>query len=149
MTPQQFSRLLKANQEAVKRLISRVLPVKAGRMAKDHFSENFKKGGFVDGGLHPWKPSKRIGKAKGAAGQYKTLLSGRNHLYSSIKYTPGNAKVTLTNDVPYAKVHNEGLRAGRGKGFKMPKRQFMGESKELNRKVLRLIEDEIKKILNK
>ena len=91
MTPQQFSRLLKANQEAVKRLISRVLPVKAGRMAKDHFSENFKKGGFVDGGLHPWKPSKRIGKAKGAAGQYKTLLSGRNHLYSSIKYTPGNA----------------------------------------------------------
>ena len=138
MTPQQFSRLLKANQEAVKRLISRVLPVKAGRMAKDHFSENFKKGGFVDGGLHPWKPSKRIGKAKGAAGQYKTLLSGRNHLYSSIKYTPGNAK-----------VHNEGLRAGRGKGFKMPKRQFMGESKELNRKVLRLIEDEIKKILNK
>ncbi|MBE6322497.1 MAG: hypothetical protein E7073_05720 [Bacteroidales bacterium] len=43
MTPQQFSRLLKANQEAVKRLISRVLPVKAGRMAKDHFSEIHKK----------------------------------------------------------------------------------------------------------
>lgn len=43
MTPQQFSRLLKANQEAVKHLISRVLPVKAGRMAKGHFSEIYKK----------------------------------------------------------------------------------------------------------
>ena len=87
---------LKNKAGEVENLMRRKLPVIVGRMAKNHFSENFKKGGFVDGGLHPWKPSKRIGKAKGAAGQYKTLLSGRNHLYSSIKYTPGNAKVTLT-----------------------------------------------------
>ena len=28
-------------------------------------------------------------------------------------------------DVKYAKVHNEGLKAGRGAGFRMPQRQFM------------------------
>jgi len=43
----------------------------------------------------------------------------------------------------YAKVHNEGLRAGRGKGFVMPKRQFIGKSathdKMNHRSILKII----------
>jgi phage gpG-like protein len=31
----------------------------------------------------------------------------------------------------YGKVHNDGLRAGRAAGFKMPKRQFAGQSRKL------------------
>ena len=147
MTPEEFERKIKENAGQIKRAIDRTIPVKAGRAAKDHFQENFKKSGFVNNGLHPWTRSKRIGTAKDSAGSYGTLLSGRNHLYSSINYKPERGKVTIINEVPYARVHNEGLRAGRGKGFKMPKRQFIGESKELNDKVKEIIETEIGKIL--
>lgn len=35
-------------------------------------------------------------------------MSSRNHLFSSINYTPGIAKVTIFNDVVYAAIHNEG-----------------------------------------
>ena len=33
--------------------------------------------------------------------------------------------VAVGSDLKYAKVHNEGGKAGRGKGFSMPQRQFM------------------------
>jgi phage gpG-like protein len=45
----------------------------------------------------------------------------------------------------YAGVHNFGLRAGRGKGFTMPKRQFIGPSKLLDKKIVRLLKKELKK----
>lgn len=147
MTPEEFERKIKENAGQIKHAIDRTIPVKAGRAAKDHFQENFKKSGFVNNGLHPWTRSKRIGTAKDSAGSYGTLLSGRNHLYSSINYKPERGKVTISNEVPYARVHNEGLRAGRGRGFKMPKRQFIGESRELTKKVEEIIETEIGKIL--
>lgn len=149
MTPEQAIKELARKQHELERCVHRTLPVKVGREAKDHFQENFRKGGFVNGGLHKWKPSKRIGKGKKAESKYGTLLSSRNHLYSSINYVPGDAEVHIQNKVPYAAVHNEGLRAGRGKGFQMPKRQFIGDSKELNEKVKNTIEQEIAKIINK
>lgn len=50
----------------------------------------------------------------------------------------------------YAPVHNEGLKAGRGNGFKMKKRQFMpipGESvPELEAKVGKWLDNEMDKI---
>ena len=147
MTPEAFNHLLQQREKELKRALERTIPVKVGREAKNHFQENFLKGGFVDKGLHPWQRSKRQGTSKGAKGSYKTLLSGRNHLYSSINYRAEPYRVTLTNDVPYARVHNEGLRAGRGKGFTMPRRQFMGESHELTQKITKLIESEIGRIL--
>lgn len=147
MTPEQFLTQLAKQQQELERCVHRTLPVKVGRVAKDHFQDNFQKGGFVDGGLHKWKPAKRIGKAKGAAGNYSTLLSDRNHLYDSIEYVPGDAEVHIQNKVPYAAVHNEGLKAGRGKGFTMPKRQFIGDSKELTEKVQSIINDELSKII--
>lgn len=90
-------------------LIARKLPVAAGKIAKQHFQDNFRQGGFVNGGLHPWPPAKRLSSgAPGADSQYRTLMSARNHLFSSIGYTPGMAKVTIFNDVVYAAIHNEG-----------------------------------------
>lgn len=147
MTPQEFEKQLQKHRETVVRAISRTIPVKAGATARAHFRDNFRKGGFVDDSLKPWKPSKRIGRAKGAAGQYKTLLSGRNRLYNSINYRTAPAKTVVYTNVVYAAVHNEGLRAGRGRGFNMPKRRFMGESKQLSRKITGMIEDELKKAI--
>ncbi len=96
-------------KKEVENLISRKLPVAAGKYAKRHFQDNFRQGGFVDGGLHPWPPAKRLSSGgKGADSRYGTLMSSRNHLLSSINYTPGVAKVTIFNDVVYAPIHNEG-----------------------------------------
>ena len=95
-------------KKEIEQLISRKLPVVAGKYAKQHFQDNFRQGGFVNGGLHPWPPAKRLSSGEsGADSQYKTLMSSRNHLFSSINYTPGIAKVTIFN-VVYAAIHNEG-----------------------------------------
>jgi phage gpG-like protein len=51
----------------------------------------------------------------------------------------------------YAAVHNEGLQAGKGKGFKMPQRQFMpieGEPfPELEEEVEKFLDAEMDKII--
>ncbi|MDR1199043.1 MAG: phage virion morphogenesis protein [Prevotellaceae bacterium] len=164
MTGDEFIKRLQQAQRELENCISRVLPVKVGALAKAHFQDNFRKSGFVNNGLHAWKPAKRLlvkniprrrskGKLvqrrrKPASMQYKTLLSDKNHLRDSIYYTPIRAGVRIYNPVEYAAVHNEGLRAGRGKGFRMPKRQFMGESAELNKTVQQTVEKELSRILN-
>lgn len=109
MTPQQFEALIKAKQKQIHDCIHRRLPVKIGRMATDHFQENFRLGGYVDGGLHPWPVTRRqqAGK-KSASSQYGPLLSARNNLYGSIRYVPGDAKVVVGTSVPYAATHNQG-----------------------------------------
>lgn len=104
-----FARLVKAKRAELDTLMRRNMPVIAGRMAKDHFQDNFRKGGFVNGGLHPWKPAKRLSSGiPGAAANYGTLLSERNHLFSSIKYMPSDFRVRVANDVRYAPLHNWG-----------------------------------------
>lgn len=50
----------------------------------------------------------------------------------------------------YGKVHNRGLRSGRGGGFKMPRRQFAGQSsvlkKRFKRKATRIITKRLNRI---
>lgn len=208
MDIQEFNRKLRQKALELSDFRRRKLPVLVGRMAKDHFQDNFLQGGFVDGGLHPWQEAQRRKKGgKRASAKYGTLLSGRNHLFNSIKYIPGDSYVTVTNDVEYAALHNNGgqitshpqvtpkmrkfawaqyfqaagitkrMKAG-GKKRKaieenlpedalkwkrlalttkkqldvtatIPKRQFIGESRELNQKIEKLIETNITNILNK
>ena len=197
-----FSALLKAKQKELDTLMRRELPVKVGRMAKDHYQDNFRKGGFVNGGLRRWPVTKRQRSgSKSAAAGYGPLLSRRNHLFSSVKYTPGDYRVRVANDVKYAPPHNwggetrptvtprmrkfawamyykaAGIRkkaakgkrkgktrqrelppeAGMWKGFaltrkkklkvKIPQRQFIGESTELNKQIRQTVETEIRNIL--
>jgi phage gpG-like protein len=151
----------------VRNLTDRILPVKAGNIAVEHFKANFDKGGFVDNGLQKWKPSKRLlNGSKSAADNYPTLMSGRKMLYSDIKPETGSGEViiqTTETTQDYAKVHNEGLKVNvpahtrtvkkTGKkyrvnaySFQMPKRQFIGDSRELNRKIENLIDSELQKI---
>lgn len=197
-----FSASLKAKQKELDTLMRRKLPVKVGRMAKDHYQDNFRKGGFVNGGLQRWPVTKRQQSgSKSAAAGYGPLLSRRNHLFSSVKYTPGDYRVRVANDVKYAPLHNwggethqtvtprmrkfawamyykaVGIRkkaakgkrkgktrqgelppeAGMWKGLaltrkkklkvKIPQRQFIGESTELNKQIRQTVETEIRNIL--
>ena len=200
MDDKNFIHALQRHQREIMQLARRRLPVIVGRMAKDHFQNNFRLGGFVNNGLDKWKQTKRQSAGgKGAASRYGPLLSGRNHLFGSIKYTPSDFRVVIADEVPYAAVHNWGgtLRptvtprmrrfawamfykeVGKSKGrkksakapmpdnprasrwkalaltkkeklsVKIPQRQFIGDSRELNDSVRRRIEKEITDIFNK
>ena len=104
-----FSELIKSRSRELDRLIRRQLPIKIGRMAKDHYQDNFRKGGFVNRGLQKWPTTRRQQSGStSAAASYGPLLSGHNHLFGSIKYVPGDYRVTVSNDLPYADIHNQG-----------------------------------------
>ena len=147
MSPEEFLNNIQQKSDKIAYAFERRIPLMVGNAGKSHFKSNFQKGGFVDQNLKKWKPAKRIGKAKGAKGQYGTLLSARNFLYNSINYRVLPYQVVIFTRVPYAIVHNEGLRAGRGKGFKMPKRQFIGDSAVLNKQISDIIDKELRNIL--
>ena len=83
------------------------LPRKVGIVAVRHFKQNFREGGFVDGGVRPWKRTRRQ-NSKGTDSRYTPLTSRRNHLMRSIQSEPGRGEVTITNPVEYAAIHNEG-----------------------------------------
>lgn len=203
-----FERLVEQLKQKVEVELNDRLPRKVGVIAVQHFRQNFRDSGFMDGGLKPWQKSKReLSGKKDASSRYKTLTSARNHLMSSTQAVAGRAQVSIENPVPYAQLHNEGgslstnptitpqmrkfawamvyklsgKRRGKGgKGkkrrktkkkeaplseeaqkwkalaltkkkrlnikVKMPKRQFMGESKELTEKVNKEIMNAIEKI---
>lgn len=109
MEIKEFSRLIKAKRKELDDLMKRKMPVLTGRMAKDHYQNNFRQGGFINNGLRSWPKAKRLSAGgTSAASQYGTLLSSRNHLFSSIKYVPSDYRVRVANDLAYAPVHNWG-----------------------------------------
>lgn len=148
MTPEEFEQEVNRHAAQIADAVNRTIPLKVGVAAEKFVKDNFRQGGFVNNGLQPWTPAKRIGKAKGARGQHKTLMSARNHLFSSTGHRVEPATAIIYNDCEYADVHNSGLRAGRGAGFTMPKRQFIGESAELDRLTEQIMDTEISKIIN-
>ena len=104
-----FAKIIAQKRKELDTVMRRRMPVIAGRMAKDHFQDNFRQGGFVNGGLHPWPKAKRLSSGgTDAASNYGTLLSGRNHLFSSIKYVLSDYRVKVVNELVYAPVHNWG-----------------------------------------
>ena len=109
MTFEELNNRIQAQRQAIQDAVSRRLPIKIGRRATDHIKENFRRGGYVDEGLHPWPKTRRQQSGDmSAASQYGPLLSGRNHLAGSITYVPGEAQVTVGTTVPYAATHNQG-----------------------------------------
>ncbi|MDH6357231.1 hypothetical protein [Parabacteroides sp. PF5-9] len=204
MDIKEFAELLKAKSGQIDDLLARKMPVFTGRLAKDHYQDNFRKSGFVNRGLNEWLPAKRLNSgATSAAANYGTLLSGRNHLFSSTNYSTSPYRTVVFNNVPYASAHNHGETVhptvtprmrrfawakyyeasgggkkgtgGRKKGknsnqtnnndaaqfwknfaltkkkklsIKMPLRPFIGESEELNEKIISKHETELRKILN-
>lgn len=96
-------------QLEIERYVRDTFPRKAGKMAVDHIRENFRREGYVDGGLHKWWDPVRKRKKKGkTAGQHKTLHSARNNLLNSIRYDTEAGKAIVHTDVEYAAIHNYG-----------------------------------------
>ncbi len=215
MTTEEVLKEIAQQAKELEALARKRLPIKVGSLAKRHYQDNFRKGGFVNNGLQPWQRSKRQSGTGTAAG-YDTLMSERKQLFKSVEYTPSDNRVKIYNNVPYAPTHNWGEtvhptvtpkmrrfawakyfeatdkeisaitksrkkvkgQAGHAikskavsnierlsseakmwKGLaltkktklsiKIPQRQFIGESKELDEKVSQLIETEVSKILHK
>ena len=110
MTPEQFiDQRIKKKLAQMERHIRTQAPRIAGQIAVNHVRSDFRKGGVTNNGFRQWPMTKRQQSGgSGAASQYGPLLSGRNHLMNSITAQPGEGRVRIYTDVPYAAVHNFG-----------------------------------------
>ena len=124
-----FQQLLLEKKQEIAQAMRRTLPVKLGRLAKDHYQDNFRQGGFVDVTLSPWKRAHRQQHAKGTQAMYSPLVSGRQNLCGSIYYHPADYSVTVGTSVPSAEIHNEG---GDIKVTARMKRFFWAKYREAN-----------------
>jgi Mu-like prophage protein gpG len=143
MTTDEFNNYLKNIPEQ----ISSVVPDVVAETATEYYKQTFQKKAF-DG--DPWVAGK---PKKGGS-----LLIASGNMMNSIRPTEVNQQQVVISagnqHVNYAKAHNEGVnetvtvpahsRTKNGKTFSVkqhdkkmniPKRQFMGESKELNKQI--------------
>ena len=96
----------KAKDDILKEVNDR-LPRKVGVVAVNHFKQNFRDGGWLDNGLHPWQRTRRQDSNSPDA-KYGPLTSRRDHLMRSIQASTAPGQVTIENPVPYAAIHNNG-----------------------------------------
>ena len=123
--------------EAFKPQLNKIVDA-AGVLAVTHFTKSFANQGFTDESLSTWKPRKRSERGKSRA-----ILVKSGRLRRSLRSKRfGSLAVKIMTDVPYARVHNNG--EGR-----MPKRQFIGYSGQLNRKIIAMMDKNIKRQFNK
>lgn len=145
----------------------RLILVKVGATAVNFSKERFILGNWVDRTRQPWKARKVEDK-----GEKRAILVSSGQLKKSIRVVriSGN-RITIGTDVKYAKIHNEGgvinnnvsvrqhnRRTKSGKlakvkghkrkmNIKMEKRQFLGPSAILERRIERVLDKEIKDAL--
>ena len=152
MSPEQFQQETNRLQKEFKELFEKYAPTIAGKTAVSYFKKNFQNEAW---GRVKWQEVKRRTDphVKGAKATRKILTGETGDLARSIEIKSiSNGQVVIWTSPsafskePYGRVHNEGLRAGRGKGFIMPKRQFMGPSEELNTLIISEIERKLKQI---
>jgi len=169
MTPVEFEQHLKNLSTQYGQFYELYAPVIAAKIAVDFFKECFQTESWE---RVPWQNvQRRMGSwdrggktvksyAKGAALTRKILTGETGDLGRSIEIKQsetGNGRATVwtspsafaKSDKIYASVHNEGLKAGRGAAFTMPKRQFMGDSPTLNKLIIEGLESKLSLMLNK
>jgi phage gpG-like protein len=129
----------------------------------NHFEKSFEKQGFDNGGVNEWKARKTTDKRGRDITRYRTnkrgkrgelnsfgrkntgraILTGHstgaNKLRHSLKARKISGGIEFSSDKPYAQRHNEGLNG-------MPKRQFMGASKTLDKNIKKKIDKQLNKI---
>lgn len=139
---QQLQKKFEANKRAIN--------IKLGVASENHFKDSFRNQGFMDATLEKWdevQRRKQGTKAYKAAtkaartrailvqtGKLKRDIARRRTTYNEV--TIGTSNLTIN----YAERHNYGER-------KMPKRQFIGKSRRLNEKLIKIIKFELNKIL--
>ena len=161
MTPEEFQQHIQEVRERFGELFDSYGLRIIGNVAVSWFKKNFQNQAW---GRVKWKevqrrkPGTKAYKYNAKHHQARTtrmILTGdTGDLGRSIEIKEaGNGTVVIwTNPSvfgskePYGRVHNEGLRAGRGKGFAMPRRQFMGENPELDDLIIHKLEEKLKQI---
>lgn len=113
--------------------------------AENFHEENFQKQGFTDVGFQPWAPRKNPDKNPLPRSLLVQTGVMKGH---ATKATNSGNKVIFKFPSDYMQVHNEGGRAGRGSGFTMPKRQFIGKSKLLETRIEKKVIEYMKRKLN-
>lgn len=126
----------KGGTESLKRKIAALekvkttLPTILANESVNFFKQSFRKQGWEDEGVQPWKPRKSTDKKN----KGKAILVQSGDLRNSITIESANwGKIRIVSQLPYSAIHNEGLN-GKAWGkhpFKMPKRKFMGRSRKL------------------
>lgn len=113
-----------ANIEQVKTTLPKIIANDAQRF----FLSSWDKQGFTDVVTTPWAPRKKeTKKTKG-----KSILVGTGRLRRAVSQSAKIVtfeKIKFEVNLPYAAIHNYG--GNLGNGGKMPKREFMGDSKTL------------------
>ena len=161
MTPEQFQQRIGEMKDRFGELFDRYGLTIVGNVAVSWFKKTFQNQAW---GRVKWKEVQRRqpgskaykynAKHHPARTTRKILTGDTGDLGRSIEIREAkNGSVTIwTNPSafgskePYGRVHNEGLRAGRGRGFTMPRRQFMGEDPELDALIVSKLEEKLKQI---
>jgi phage gpG-like protein len=118
------------------------LPAVVGNAMVNFYKDSWNREGFLDQRRTPWPPR------KGRQMKRRRLLVQTGRLRRSLRYSTQGTLITISTDVPYAQVHNEGGKVQgtqnvkqhtrktkrgattvkahtRAVNFTMPQRQFM------------------------
>lgn len=123
-----FRKLAASIPKLERQILNDVIAVEAERI----HAENFRAEAFIDTPPQKWKPRKKADKNKAKRALLVKTGTMKGH---ALKGRVRGDAVEFVFPLEYEKVHNEGLKAGRGAGFQMPKRQFVGESKVLTDRI--------------
>jgi phage gpG-like protein len=145
------------------------LPTRVAREAVNFSKERFVKQNWLDTGEDPW-PKRSRARRGGKLRQRGAVLVDSGRLKRSIRATSVSSDtIVIGTDVPYAELHNEGLKSllrvkkhnrrsrSTGKVYEvkahsrqvnMPQRRFIGESQELVNRIENLMQQEIEHAIN-
>ena len=118
-----------------------ILPTILANEVKNHFLLGFRKGGHqTDSSRFGWAPRKRIRKRERNKGNRAILVdTGALRADIKIRKKTFNNIIVGTYNIPYAEYHNDGTE-------RLPQREFIGQSKDLERKLFNTIITELNTI---
>jgi len=134
------------------KLISKELPEETESKLGEMVSNSFRNERY-SGNQKSKKWQHRKGQKKVRKRDRKNILVDEGILAGSFETFSRKGESGISTPVPYAPVHNEGLKAGKGKGFKMPQRQIMPKPGEqspvLTKHVFKFLDKKGDEIFNK
>jgi len=131
----------------------RRIPILVANTAKNHFLQGFRQGaqgggGFTDASRGGWQRRKKITRRQ----RNKSILVQRSFLRNFIRKKGVLEKsfqqiILGTSGIRYAGIHNEGgTITTENAVINMPQREFIGQSRRLNKKILVILKNEGKRI---
>lgn len=121
----------------------RQMPKILGNMARNHFLEGFRKGGGQTnasrGGWKKRKPALSERQARRDQGRAILVKSGNMRADIQVRGLGTDRVVVNVINIPYARYHNFGTQ-------RIPKREFIGKSDVLEKRMIFVINLELKRL---